>query len=477
MAMSRAIEKTIIENGGEIHYRERVNKILIEKGLAIGVETEKGLRVEAAVVISNANTPDTMLKFVGRENLPKGYQAKIESKANSVATLCVYLGLNRKLKAEGFKHHELFLYDSYDPNDDYQTMMDGKFGQSGIGMSNYDIHDPSCAPEGGSVLTLITMADWDIDNQWGTGGNLEKYSKNPQYLELKEAAGDALIARAEKLIPWLREAIVHKEIATPITNWKYSQNPGGGIYGSAQTADNMYFNRLNAKTPIPNLFLAGAWAFGGGMSAATLSGRETSRLVKGYLEGEEPEFLMNVKMPVNSDELSESNAPSPVSEVKSTQKGELPAATLKAAGSGREIALDKIGKPTMLLFHTQETADQAAGVNTAIRDVAQYAQAENLLIANVVDLHGIPKLFRNFAERAMRSSYEEAAAGLPENLSPEDYVIILPDWDGTVTKAAGLEKVNEAVGVVVLDAIGTIQGVFRGEAAIGQVLQLLEKMK
>jgi hypothetical protein len=182
-------------------------------------------------------------------------------------------------------------------------------------------------------------------------------------------------------------------------------------------------------------------------------------------------------MPVNSDELSESNAPSPVSEVKSTQKGELPAATLKAAGSGREIALDKIGKPTMLLFHTQETADQAAGVNTAIRDVAQYAQAENLLIANVVDLHGIPKLFRNFAERAMRSSYEEAAAGLPENLSPEDYVIILPDWDGTVTKAAGLEKVNEAVGVVVLDAIGTIQGVFRGEAAIGQVLQLLEKMK
>ncbi|MBC8330722.1 MAG: NAD(P)/FAD-dependent oxidoreductase [Anaerolineae bacterium] len=471
MAISRALEKTIVEYGGEIRYRQKVNKILIENGLAVGVETEKALRVDADVVVSNANTPDTLLKFVGRENLPKGYQAKIESEANSIASLCVFLGLDRDLVAEGFHHHELFLYDDYDPEANYQNMLAGNFGK-GMGVSCYNVHDSSCSPEGTTILALISMADWDTDNQWGTGGNLENYSKNPQYLELKEAAGDALIARAEELIPRLRDSIVHKEIATPLTNWRYSQNPGGGIYGSAQSVDNMYFNRLNAKTPIPNLFLAGAWAFGGGMSAATLSGRETSRLVKGYLDGDELEFLMNVELPEDSEQKPVESGSS--RELSASTKGQLPATTLKAIGSGREIALDKIGKPAMLLFHTQETAEQAAKVNAAVRDVARFAKAENLFIANVVDLHSVPKLFRNFAERAMKSSYEEAAANLPAGYASEDYVIILPDWDGEVTKAAGLKDVNQMAGVVMLDADGNLIGVYQGEAAVESALDLVK---
>ena len=475
MAMSRAIEKTIIENGGEIRYRQKVKKIEIEKGLAVAVETEKGLRVESAAVVSNANAPDTLLKFVGRENLPAQYQAKIESEPNSISALTVFLGLDRDLVAEGFDHHELFVYDGYDPEIIFEDMVAGNFG-IGMGVSCYNVHDPSCSPEGTSILALIALADGDTDDQWGTGGNLENYSKNPQYLELKEAAGDALIERAEEFIPGLRKAIVHKEIATPLTNWRYSQNPGGGIYGSAQTVDNMYFNRLNAKTPIPNLFLAGAWAFGGGMSAATLSGRETSRLVEGYLDGDEKEFLMGVEFSSESgEEKVESSGTSTVSDQSSVGGSSLNT-TLKAAGSGREIALNAIGKPAMLLFHTQETAEQAAKVNATVRNVEQFTKAENLFVANVVDLHAVPKLFRNFAERAMKTSYADATATLPADLIPEDYVIILPDWDGSVTKAAGLENVNEQVGVVLLDEAGNIQGVFRGDAAVGQALQLLEKM-
>ncbi len=479
MAMSRAIEAFIHAHGGEIRYKQTVNKIEIKDGKAVAVETEKGLRVEADVVVSNANAPDTLLKFVGRENLPAQYQAQIESAPAAISNLVVYLGLDRDLKAEGWEHHEIFVSDSYDIDADYQAALAGEFQKSGMSITHYDQADPGCSPEGGSVLGIFSLAHWDSFDQWGTGGNLESYGKNPQYLELKEAAAQELIDRAEKLIPDLKKMIKYKEVGTPLTNWRYSRNVGGSIYGTEQSVENMYFNRLNAATPIENLFLAGAWTFAGGMSAALMSGRETASRVRGYLDGTEVILMTDAGISgseVSELGISESEISKAGGDSGQLSVGQLSAVTLKAAGSGREIALNAIGVPAMLLFHTQETAEQAAKVNTTIRDVERFTKAENLFIANVVDLHGIPKLFRNFAERAMKSSYEEAAAALPADYAPEDYVIILPDWDGSVTKSAGLEKVNELVGVVVLDAEGNMQGVFRGETAVGQALQVLEKM-
>jgi prolycopene isomerase len=476
-AISRAIEKTIVENGGEIRYRQTVNRIEVRDGRAVAVETVKGLRVEADVVISNANAPDTLLKFVGREHFPEDYLKRIETKPNSVATLRVFLGLDRELKAEGFRYHGFFLYDNYQHEENYQDMMDGKFG-SGMGITNYDLLDPTCAPEGGSVVTLIAMADWNTDNQWGTGGSLENYSQNPQYNEIKEAAGEALIERAEKVIPGLRQSIKYKEIATPMTNRRYSQNPGGGIYGSAQTVDNMYLDRLNARTPIPNLFLTGAWAFAGGMSAATLSGRETARLVKGYLDGETVNLLTSVELSAlfADKQMPDSMKDEGVGKEKPAMavQGQIPAITIKAIVSNREVKLNAIGKPAVLLFHTQETAAQAAAVNSSLRAQSNYQNCDSLFIANIVDLHSIPTLFRGFAEKAMKESYDKAASALSKEANPADYVFILPDWDGSVTKSFGLKDTNKSAGAAVLNRDGELVGMVQGKALEKETIKLLK---
>ncbi len=134
------------------------------------------------------------------------------------------------------------------------------------------------------MISITALAAWDHADQWGTGGNLAHYGKNPGYLELKQDAGEKLIARVEQLIPGLRSAIKHQEVATPLTNYRYSLNPGGAIYGSEQTVENMFGGRLRATTPIPNLFLAGAWVAGGGQSVAVLSGRTAAQLAQTYLK-------------------------------------------------------------------------------------------------------------------------------------------------------------------------------------------------
>ncbi len=480
MALSRALEKVIKENGGEIRYHQTVNKIEVRDGRAVAVETEKGLRVEADVIISNANSPDTLLKFVGKENLPKQYADQVESAAPSLSNFVVYLGLDRNLKSEGWKHHELFLSESYDIDSDYQAALDGKFNLTGISITNYDQVDASCAPETGSVLSIFSLADWKTDNQWGTGGVLEKYSDNPQYNELKEAAAEMLLDRVEKIIPGLRASIKYKEIATPITNWRYSRNVGGAIYGTEQTVENMYSGRLSARTPISNLFLTGAWTFGGGMSAALISGRETSRMVIGQMDGVEvvlmttPGEVISNQSSVTSDastmsgvsQLPITNYQSPVSKANDV--------TLKAAGSGREILLDKIGKPTVLIFHTQETSDAAAQINQAIRAESQYADCESMLIANIVDLHSVPKPFRWVAEKAMKESYDKSAASLPQGVAPQDYILILPDWDGKTTKAFGLKNVNKTAAFVALDKCGNVAGIYQGPDLAANAMELLK---
>jgi prolycopene isomerase len=480
MAISRAMEATLKKFSGEIRYKQTVNKIEITDGRAVAVETEKGLRVEADVIISNANSLDTLLKFVGREYLPADYVRGIEEAKPSISNFVLYLGLDRDLQAEGYTDHEIFIRDDYDSNASYQAAMNGDFAHTGLSITNYNIADRSSAPEGGTVLNIFSLADWNSDNQWGTGGNLENYSDNPQYNELKKAAADILIDRTEKLIPGLRKSIKYMEVGTPITNWRYSRNVGGAIYGTDQTVDNSYGARLSAQTPIKNLFLTGAWTFGGGMSAAMLSGRDTSRLVIGYMNGTEV-VLMTAPNVDTKDEapLPTPPQPAPVKQAvvnASASFTSAPAVTFKAAGSGREVTLNSIGRRSVLLFHTADTAEDAERINQAVRAVDEYQTCTAITIANVVDLHSVPKLFRSFAEKSMRESFDKASKSIPQGQDPQDYVIILPDWDGKATKGFGLGDTSKVVGLAVLDEQGGVVGTYQGNEPERHALKLLSKV-
>ena len=91
----------------------------------------------------------------------------------------------------------------------------------------------------------------------------------------------ALITRAEKdFIPGLSSMIEVKEAATPLTNWHYTGNPQGAIYGFDQTLDNTFMNRLDCRTPVKGLYLASAWANpGGGYGGAMSSGQKAFRMI------------------------------------------------------------------------------------------------------------------------------------------------------------------------------------------------------
>lgn len=280
-AMSRAMAAAIVDRGGEIRYRNDVTNIEMDGDRVVAVETHRGLRIETDVVVSNASPLDTV-EMAGREHFDDGFLAGFDRDVPAVSNLVVYLGLDRDLVAEGWDHHEYFVAESYDLEEDYQAMLAGDFERAGMVITHYTAVDPGCAPPGQSVLTVMSLAPWDHQNVWGTGGDTVGYGSNPEYLRIKEAAADALVARTERLIPGLIDSVVVKEVGTPLTNYRYGLNPSGSIYGREQTVANV-MDRRSPRTTVPNLFLAGAWVSGGGMSAAIGSGKSAAKAADRFL--------------------------------------------------------------------------------------------------------------------------------------------------------------------------------------------------
>jgi hypothetical protein len=154
-----------------------------------------------------------------------------------------------------------------------------------------------------------------------------------------------------------------------------------------------------------------------------------------------------------------------------TQKA--PAVAYRAIGHGRELTLGALGVPTLLVFVGRETSGQAKPLTQAVRDV--YPDASQLVIANVADVRGIPRLVRKPVEMLMKSSYRDAVEGLEPGRSPEDYVLILPDWDGEAYAACAVDDVSKRVAVAVLERDGTIAGTYQGDDPLTFVLATLRE--
>ena len=69
-----------------------------------------------------------------------------------------------------------------------------------------------------------------------------------------------------------------KEAASPLTNWSYTGNPGGAIYGYEQSMENAYMNRIKNRTPVKGLYFASAWGNPGGGYAGAFRGGQSAFL-------------------------------------------------------------------------------------------------------------------------------------------------------------------------------------------------------
>jgi hypothetical protein len=151
-----------------------------------------------------------------------------------------------------------------------------------------------------------------------------------------------------------------------------------------------------------------------------------------------------------------------------------PDATLKCFGHGRELNFGSLGVPAVLVCVARESSEQAGPCTGAIRE--RYGEASQVMIVSVADVRSIPKLLRKVVEQLMKSSYNDAVKNLKPGRTPEEYVLIAPDFDGEVLNPLGIESVAQRIAVVVLAADGSVALIDQSEKPAEAALGALEKL-
>jgi prolycopene isomerase len=221
------------------------------------VKTENGEEFTARAVISNASAHETFNKMLGEPEFLKDYLAQLEKYSVSLSSFQVFLGLKKDLIGEvGIKDTEIFFNPGYDPDEDYRHMLEADVS-GGFGLTLYDNLYRGYSPEGKNTLNILTLQGYDHWKPY----EIDYFKGNKAaYRAEKERMANILIDEVEKaLLPGLRKAIEVIEIGTPLTNVRYTSNYRGAVYGWDQTLNNSGQTRLSQKTPVKNLYLAGAW--------------------------------------------------------------------------------------------------------------------------------------------------------------------------------------------------------------------------
>jgi prolycopene isomerase len=239
--------------GGEIEYKARVTKILMEEGKAVGVELATGKQYYARRIVSNATRWNTFEKLLPPEQMPAAEQSWQKRYRKSPSFLNLHLGVKAEVLAPGTECHHILL-------EDWNKMEDE---QGTIFVSIPTLLDPTLAPKGHHIIHTFTPSWMDYWQELST----------TEYEEQKEEAAGRLIERLEKIFPGLSGGLDYQEVGTPRTHRRFLGRDDG-TYGPVPRRKlagllGMPFNR----TAVPGLYCVGDSTFPGqGLNAVAFSG-------------------------------------------------------------------------------------------------------------------------------------------------------------------------------------------------------------
>jgi len=273
--------------GGEVRTQSPVHRIRVEKGRAVGVvagkKNRRPVEIDASVVVSNADLKRTFFELVGEEHWTRETRERIRSLRMAVPLFCVYLGLDIDLAVRGMPNSNHFIWGDYDIESVYDELDAGKLTSKAMCyLTAASLKDPESrhlAPEGHTNLQIMTLAPreygvWGVDRSPTEGS---RYHRDPEYRARKSRLVEQLIDTSQQIIPDLREHVVWKEAATPVSQERFTRSTGGTSYGIEMSCSQAGPLRVGPRTEIEGLFLCGASTPSGpGIAGVLHSGLEAA---------------------------------------------------------------------------------------------------------------------------------------------------------------------------------------------------------
>ena len=271
--LSWALTDVIDASGGEVLCETLAQEILVKDGAVKGVRISGGKVLPARAVVSNASALTTFKKMLPQEVVPADYLEKLEGYRPSISSFIVWLGLNQELRGR-IDGYGIRVSSGRGPEADYQTCLKGEPEKASFTVTIFDnVFEGYSAPSTSTLMFFIPCGY----EPWRRFEADYRAGRKDAYYKEKDRWTEILIRRAEeKVVPGLSSMIEVKEAATPLTNWRYTRNTEGAIYGFEQSMGNAFMKRIGNQTPIKGLYLASAWGNPGGGYSGVLRGGEVT---------------------------------------------------------------------------------------------------------------------------------------------------------------------------------------------------------
>ena len=217
-----AIDAKIHEFGGRIEYNTTVDKILVEDGKVVGVETSKGDKIQTNHVISNASPTLTYSKLIHPQSeVPEKAFKEINARIHGLTGFVVYAGLDISAEELGLTDYSFFIMNNMDTEGVYDSWRKLE-APNGLACTILNNAVPDCSPPGTCILDLTTLFRPEA---W-------KDVTPEEYIKLKTKLAEDLMIKFEQATGTsVRDHIEEIEIATPATFARYAHLFNGIFYG------------------------------------------------------------------------------------------------------------------------------------------------------------------------------------------------------------------------------------------------------
>lgn len=265
-SLVQGLEKLLVDREVDIRVNCKVSKILVQDGKAKGVLLADGQRIEADVVVSNADSASTLRHLVDPQHRKRWTDQKIDKARYSMSLFVWYFGTKRRY--EDVPHHCILL------GPRYRGLLQDIFQRKTLA-EDFSLYlhrpthtDPSLAPPGCDafyVLSPVPHCDAQVD--WER--KAEEYkNKICQYL-------------ADTVLPDLPNQIATSHMITPLTFQNELSSYKGAAFGlEPNLLQSAYFRPHNASADVDGLYFVGAGTHpGAGVPGVLSSAKVLDRVV------------------------------------------------------------------------------------------------------------------------------------------------------------------------------------------------------
>lgn len=262
--LSQTVERYYKELRGEINYRSRVERILVENNHAVGVRLENGTEHRSDTVISASDGRTTIFKMLEGKYVDKKISGYYENLPIGPSPLVVALGVKRT-----FEEMPHTAAGTIFPLPETVPIAGREVEWLRPMIYNFD---SSFAPPGKTVVRFVFDADYEY---WKTlGENSDAYKGE------KERIAGKVIAAMEERFPGISNQVEMWDVATPLSFERYTGNWQGSALGWDFTTETFFMPMSKMLPGLDDFYMAGQWVEpGGGVPGAAMSGRNAIQLI------------------------------------------------------------------------------------------------------------------------------------------------------------------------------------------------------